>query len=154
MKLPCEGLKWKTWKWSSRARVATIYSRSCCLEPPLHFDPVMKKRRKSTYVLLGFTLKLAVFRLSCKNTLFIKSAPLSSRLHDFEVYVETCSKKGQKQVHFARFILKHFGTSSPHLDWTRRDLGVKAAQYSKCAPLCDHLLVFLKSMSRRTRKPW
>ena len=66
---------------------------------------------------------MTVFRLSYENTIFTKSAPLSSRFLVFDVYAQTGSEKYQKRMLFDRFILGHFGTSSPHLDRTCRDLG-------------------------------
>ena len=139
MKLPCES--------------GDDFLKRRCLESPVCFDPAMKKRYKNTWFWIGFTLQLAVFRRSCENTLFTKSAPLSGRFNVFDAHVARRSEKYQKRLVFERLILRHFGTSSRHLDRTRRDLDVKAAQYSKCAPLCSRLLVFLKSMSRRARKP-
>ena len=136
--------------------VASILSRRCYLETSLDLDSKMEKRHHSAAICsfsLCTALKMTVFRPSYENTILMKSAPLSGQINVFDAHVARRSEKYQKRLVFARFILRHFGTSSRHLDRTRRDLDVKAAQYSKCAPLCSRLLVFLKSMSRRARKP-
>ena len=99
-----------------------------------------------------FALKIIIFRQSCENTIFTKSAPLSARLTVFDDSIETCSKKSQKHEVFWWFILKRLETSCPNLDRSLRDLGVNAALSQKKAPLCSRLLVFLKSLPSRARR--
>ena len=142
--------------WSSRSRVTSILSRRGYLEWPLDLGSKVEMAHHSAAICsfsLRTALKITIFRPPYENLILMKSAPLSIRFIVFDAYVATCSEKYRKRMVFERFILRHVGTSSPHLDWNRRDLGVKAAQYSKCVPLCSRLLVFLKSMSGRAWKP-
>ena len=52
-----------------------------------------------------FDLKIIIFRPSCENTNFTKSAPLPSRLIVFDVYVETCSKRAKKHMLDRRWLV-------------------------------------------------
>ena len=136
--------------------MASILSRRCYLESSLDLFSKMEKRHHSAAICslsLCTALKMTVFRPSYENTILMKSAPLSGQNNVFDAHVARRSEKYQKHEVCERFILRHFWTSSPHLDRTRLDLDVKAAHYSKCVPLCSRLLVFLKFVPRRARSP-
>ena len=135
--------------------MASILSRRCYLESSLDLDSKMENRHHSAAICslsLCTALKMTVFRPSYENTILMKSAPLSGQMNVFDAHVARRSEKYQKRLVFARFILRHFGTSSRHLDRTRRDLDVKAAQYSKCAPLSGHFHVFDAHVAKRSEK--